>query len=87
MSKEFITIDDLTEMLSDIKKEQVEQIRMHPHLYPNMVMISRFEGMIDAIMYMFHFLNLETEKELHEIKKKIMDEINQEIRRMKVCQI
>lgn len=87
MSKESITLDDLTNILSNIKAEQMELIRGRPESFPNIRLNAMFEGKLDLLLYMFHFLGLGTEKELAETKEKIMDEIKQEIARIKICQI
>ena len=87
MSKENITVDDLTVMLSDIKQEQMELIRGKPEIFPNIRLNAMFEGKVDVLLYMFHFLGLGTEEELAETKDKIMDEMKKEIRRMQICQI
>lgn len=87
MSKESITLDDLTNILSNIKTEQMELIRGRPELFPNIRLNAMFEGKLDLLMYMFHFLGLGTKEELEENKKRIIEEIKQEIARMKICQI
>lgn len=85
--KEYITMDDLTDMLSDIRKKQVEQMRTYPATYCGDFQIGKFCGKLDVIMQLFYFLGLGTKSELKETKEKIISEIMEEIRSIRICQI
>ena len=85
--KEYITTDDLVEMLSDIKKEELELIRKTSDLKTLDMESMQFIGKLDLFMYQFYFLGLGTMNELRETKRKILEEIENEIRRKMICQI
>lgn len=85
--KEYITVDELTDMLSDVVKEQKEHIQQNPDLYPNIVLVNRYYGKLSVFRDMFIFLGLGTEKEIDEIINKLLSEIREETRKVKLCQI
>ena len=85
--KEYITTDDLIEMLSDIKNEELELIRRTTNLKALDERVIQFCGKLEVFMYQFHFLGLGTIQELNEISENVMQEIKEEVRRKIICQI
>ena len=85
MSKESITIDDLTNILSEVKKEQMELIQSNPDMFPSIILHNRYLGKLEMLMYMFHFLGLGTKQELEKVKEKAIEEMKKEIGRIKEC--
>ena len=85
--KEYITLDDLIEMLSDIKNEELELIRRISDLNSLEETVIRFGGKLEVFMYQFHFLGLGTVNELQETMEKISEEIKDEVRKKIICQI
>ena len=85
--KEYITTDDLIEMLSDIKNEELELIRKTSNLKLLDDIVMQFCGKLELFMYQFHFLGLGTVNELQETMEKISEEIKDEVRKKVICQI
>jgi len=85
--KEYITTDDLIEMLSDIKNEELELVRRTSNLKVLDEESMKFIGKLDLFMYQFYFLGLGTMDELKETRRKILEEMENEVRRKMICQI
>lgn len=85
--KEYITTDDLIEMLSDIKNEDLELIRRTTDFKSLDERVIRFCGKLEVFVYQFHFLGLGTTEELKETVENIMNEVKEEARKKVICQI
>ena len=85
--KEYITTDDLIEMLSEVKKDELELIRITSSLTELYEILMQLNGKLDLFEYQFHFLGLGTKEELKATLEKIMNEIQDEVRKKLICQI
>lgn len=85
--KEYITADDLIDMLSDIKKEELERIRRTTSLKKLEEEVIQFCGKLEVFAYQFHFLGFGTVDEINITVEKIMNEIKEETRERIRCQI
>jgi len=85
--KEYITLDELTDMMSEVVESHKEHIRQNPDLYPNIILTNRLYGKLSVFCDMFIFLGLGTEEEIEKVMNRKMDEIKEELRRVKLCQV